>query len=160
MKGDEKIIAKLNDLLADELSAINQYMVHSEMDADWGYEALHESVEERAITEMRHAESLIGRILFLEGTPVVSNLKAIFIGDKVETQLDNDWKAEFDAIQSYNDGIKLTCSLNDHGTEQLLKSILKDEEDHIDWIESQKDMIDQMGIQNYLSEQVKEGDED
>jgi len=159
MKGNEEILKKLNDLLADELTAINQYMVHSEMDDDWGYDRLHESVEERAIVEMRHAESLIGRILFLEGTPVVSTLKGIHIGDKVEKQLDNDWQAEYDAIHSYNDGIKLTRTHGDHGTEQLLKGILKDEEDHIDWIESQKDQIDQLGIQNYLAMQVKEDEE-
>ena len=156
MKGNEKILEKLNDLLADELTAINQYMVHSEMDADWGYERLHESVEKRAIDEMKHAEALIGRILFLEGTPVVSNLKAIQIGAKVDKQIDHDWEAEFGAIQSYNDGIKLCSELKDYGTEQLLKSILKDEEDHIDWLESQKDQIEQLGIQNYLSQQLSE----
>jgi bacterioferritin len=133
-------------------------MVHSEMAADWGFERLHESVEKRAIDEMKHAESLIGRILFLEGTPIVSNLKAIHIGDAVPKQLDNDWDAEFGAIQAYNDAIKLACSLNDHGTEQLLKSILKDEEDHIDWLESQKDQIEQVGLQNYLAAQVEEGE--
>ena len=159
MKGNEEILKKLNDLLADELTAINQYMVHSEMDDDWGYDRLHESIEARAIVEMKHAESLIGRILFLEGTPVVSTLKAIHIGDKVEKQLYNDWQAEFDAIQSYNDGIKLTRTHGDHGTEQLLKGILKDEEDHIDWIESQKDQVEQLGIQNYLAMQVKEDEE-
>ena len=156
MKGNEKVLAKLNDLLADELTAINQYMVHSEMAADWGFDRLHESVEKRAIDEMKHAEMLIGRILFLEGTPIVSDLKSIHIGAKVEKQFDNDWKAEFGAIQSYNDSIKVTCSSGDHGTEQMLKSILKDEEDHIDWLESQKELIEQIGIQNYLAEQVKE----
>jgi len=159
MKGNAEILKKLNDLLADELTAINQYMVHSEMNADWGFDRLHENVEARAIVEMKHAESLIGRILFLEGIPVVSNLKAIHIGDKVEKQLDNDWQAEYEAIQAYNEGIKLTRTHGDHGTEQLLKGILKDEEDHIDWIEEQKDQVEQRGIQNYLAMQVKE-DED
>lgn len=156
MKGNEKVLTVLNELLADELTAVNQYMVHSEMAADWGFQRLHESVEKRAIDEMKHAESLIGRILFLEGIPIVSDLKSIHIGAQVEKQLDNDWKAEVDAIKAYNDAIKLTCSQDDHGTEQLLKSILKDEEDHIDWIESQKDLVTQIGIQNYLAEQVKE----
>ena len=156
MKGNEKIIEKLNDLLADELTAINQYMVHSEMDADWGYQRLHESVEKRAINEMKHAEMLIGRILFLEGTPVVNNLKEIKIGAKVDMQIQNDWEAEFGAIQSYNDGIKLCSDLKDNGTEQMLKAILKDEEDHIDWLESQRDQIEQIGIQNYLSQQMDE----
>jgi len=156
MKGNEKILEKLNDLLADELTAINQYMVHSEMDADWGYDRLHESVEKRAIDEMKHAEALIGRILFLEGTPIVSKLKEIKIGAKVDQQINHDWEAEFSAIQSYNDGIKLCSDLKDNGSEQLLKSILKDEEDHIDWLESQKDQIEQLGIQNYLAQQMAE----
>ena len=156
MKGNEKLLEKLNDLLADELTAINQYMVHSEMAADWGYERLHESVEKRAIDEMKHAEMLIGRILFLEGTPVVSDLKSIHIGAKVENQISNDWDAEFGAVQSYNDGIKLASDLKDNGTEQMLKGILKDEEVHIDWLESQKDLIEQVGIQNYLAQQMVE----
>jgi bacterioferritin len=158
MKGNEKLLEKLNDLLSDELTAVNQYMVHAEMDDNWAYTRLAETVEKRAIDEMKHAEKLIARILFLEGTPTVSNLKAIHIGEAVEKQIANDWQAEFDAIKSYNDGIKLSCGVDDHGTEQLLKSILKDEEDHIDWLEAQQDQIKQIGIQNYLAEQVKEGE--
>jgi len=156
MKGNEKLLGKLNDLRSDELTAVNQYMVHAEMDDNWAYTRLAESVEKRAIDEMKHAEKLIARILFLEGIPVVSSLKKITIGDAVEKQIANDWQAEFDAIKSYNDGIKLACSVDDHGTEQLLKAILKDEEDHIDWLEAQQDQIKQIGIQNYLAEQVKE----
>ena len=156
MKGNEKVLEVLNSLLADELTAVNQYMVHAEMADDWGYARLSEFVEKRAIDEMKHAESLIGRILFLEGMPIVSNLKSIHIGDKVEKQFDNDWKAEVDAIKAYNDAIKLCCAQGDHGTEALLKNILKDEEDHIDWIEAQKEQVAQIGIQNYLAEQVKE----
>jgi len=156
MKGNEKLLEKLNDLLSDELTAVNQYMVHAEMDDNWAYTRLAESVEKRAIDEMKHAEQLISRILFLEGTPVVSNLKKIMIGSAVEKQLANDWDAEFEAIKSYNDGIKLACSVDDHGTEQLLKAILKDEEAHIDWLEAQQDQIKQVGIQNYLAQQVKE----
>jgi bacterioferritin len=156
MKGNEKILAKLNDLLSDELTAVNQYMVHAEMDDNWAYSRLAEAVEKRAIDEMKHAEKLIARILFLEGTPVVSHLKDIHIGAEVEKQVNNDWDAEFGAIKSYNDGIKLASDMADNGTEQLLKSILKDEEDHIDWLEAQQDQIKQIGIQNYLAEQVKE----
>jgi bacterioferritin len=156
MKGNEKLLAKLNDLLSDELTAVNQYMVHAEMDDNWAYTRLAESVEKRAIDEMKHAESLISRILFLEGIPVVSSLKKITIGDVVEKQINNDWDAEFGAIQSYNDGIKIARSVDDNGTEQLLKSILKDEEAHIDWLEAQQDQIKQVGIQNYLAQQVKE----
>jgi len=154
MKGNKKIIDKLNDLLADELTAINQYMVHSEMCDNWGYEKLHKADEKRAIDEMKHAERLVARILFLEGTPVVSKLKQISIGAAVEAQHKNDWNAENGAIKSYNDGIKLAVQLADNGTRELLESILKDEEDHIDWLEAQQDQIRQMGIQNYLIEQM------
>jgi bacterioferritin len=154
MKGHKEIIAKLNLLLADELSAINQYMVHSEMCADWGYGRLHEAVEKRAIDEMKHAEKLIGRILFLEGLPVVSELNPIQIGSEVEAQFKNDWKAERGAIEAYNDGIKLAFDLGDNGTKVLLESILTDEEDHIDWLEAQLDQIGQMGFQKYLVEQI------
>ena len=154
MKGNEKIIDILNVLLADELTAINQYMVHSEMCADWGYEKLHEKIEERAIQEMKHAEEHIGRILFLEGTPIVSNLNPIHIGATVDKMLKNDWSAEEEAIKAYNDAVKLAVEVGDNGTRELLESILTDEEDHIDWIEEQLDQIEQMGIQNYLSEQV------
>lgn len=154
MKGNKKIIEKLNDLLSDELTAINQYMVHSEMCANWGYERLHKADEKRAVEEMKHAEKLIGRILFLEGTPTVSDLKKITIGADVETQHKNDWTAEDGAVKSYNHGIKLAVELNDNGTRELLESILKDEEDHIDWLEVQIDQIKQMGMQNYLVEQI------
>jgi bacterioferritin len=129
-------------------------MVHAEMCDNWGYSELEEVVEARAIVEMKHAEKLIARILFLEGRPVVSKLNPIHIGPDVQAQLNNDWQAEFDAIKSYNDGVRLTADLGDYGTHELLESILTDEEDHIDWIEAQRDQIEQMGIQNYLSEQV------
>ena len=154
MKGNAKVIVKLNDLLADELTAINQYMVHSEMCEDWGYGKLHDINEKRAIDEMKHAEKLIGRILFLEGLPIVTNLKKIHIGANVEAQVKNDWAAEDDAIKSYNDGIKLSAEMADNGTKELLESILKDEEDHIDLLEAQRDQIKQIGIQYYLAEQI------
>jgi bacterioferritin len=153
MKGNPKVIDKLNALLADELTAISQYMVHSEICANWGYEKIHDMVEKRAITEMKHAEMLIGRIIFLEGNPVVSNLNAMHIGPVVETQFKNDWNAEDGAIKAYNDGVRLTGELGDNGTKTILESILKDEEDHIDWLEEQQDQISQMGIQIYLSQQ-------
>ena len=154
MKGNEKIIATLNDLLADELTAINQYMVHSEICDDWGYEKLHKTVEKRAIDEMKHAEKLIGRILFLEGMPVVSNLKGIHIGPDVEAQYKNDWNAEIEAIKAYNTAIKLAAELGDNGTRDFLQTILNDEEAHLDWIETQLEQIKQIGIQNYLVEQM------
>ena len=154
MKGNDKIIEKLNALLADELTAINQYMVHSEMCANWGYKRLHEAIEKRAIVEMKHAEKLIGRMIFLEGKPVVSSLNKINIGPEVEAQLKNDWAAEEGAIKAYNEGIRLAVEIGDNGTRELLESILTDEEDHIDWIEAQLDQIKQMGLQNYLAEQI------
>jgi bacterioferritin len=154
MKGNEQVIETLNALLADELTAINQYMVHSEMCADWGYERLHEAIEKRAIQEMKHAEELIGRILFLEGRPIVSELNQISIGPEVEAQFKNDWAAEEGAIRAYNNGIRLATEVGDNGTRELLESILKDEEVHIDWIEAQLDQMEQMGTRNYLVEQI------
>ena len=154
MKGNDKVISKLNDLLADELTAINEYMVHSEMCDNWGYEKLHKATEKRAIDEMKHAEKLIGRILFLEGKPIVSNLNKINIGQDVEAQLKSDWASEKDAIASYNDGIKIATENADNGSRELMEDILEDEEGHIDWIEAQQDQIKQMGVQNYLVEQL------
>lgn len=154
MKGNPQIIDRLNMLLADELTAINQYMVHSEMCDDWGYEKLHKKVEERAITEMKHAEKLIGRILFLEGLPNVSTLNKIHIGSQVKGQLENDLQAELEASKAYNEAIHLCNELLDHGSRDLLEDILNDEEDHIDWIEAQLAQIEQIGLQNYLVEQI------
>jgi bacterioferritin len=155
MKGHEKIIGTLNDLLADELTAINQYMVHSEMCDDWGYGRLHKLVEKRAIDEMKHAEKLIGRILFLEGIPVVSNLTKIHIGADVEAQYKHDWDAEIGAIKAYNNAVKQASELGDNGTRDFLQSILNDEEEHLDWLETQMEQIRQIGIQNYLVEQME-----
>jgi len=154
MKGNEKIIAKLNDLLSDELTAINQYMVHSEMCDNWGYEKLHKFAEKRAIDEMKHAEKLIGRILFLEGIPIVSEIRKIRIGAEIPKQHDNDRLSEEGAIKSYNDGIRLCVEQGDNGTRELMEKILKDEEGHIDALEAQLDQISQMGLQNYLVEQL------
>ena len=154
MKGNDRIIERLNALLADELTAINQYMVQSEMCSNWGYERLHKAIEKRAIQEMKHAEKLIGRIIFLEGSPTVSKLNKIEIGADVEAQHKNGWKAEEGAVRAYNESVRLAVEVGDNGTRELLESILKDEEEHIDWIEAQLDQIKQMGIQNYLVEQV------
>jgi bacterioferritin len=158
MKAKPKIIEKLNALLADELTAINQYIVHSEMCANWGYERLHEAIEKRAITEMKHAEKLIERILFLDGTPIVSKLNKIEIGSDVKAQFENDLDAERMAVQAYNEGIQLAVESGDNGTRALLESILADEEHHVDWLEAQLDQIEQIGIENYLTEQMKAHD--
>jgi bacterioferritin len=156
MKGNEKIIALLNDFLADELTAISQYMVHSEMCANWGYDKLHETVEKRAIGEMKHAEKLIARILFLEGQPVVSSLNKMSIGPTVDAQLKHDLDAEAGAIQAYNDGIRLCLEVGDNGSRELIESNLHDEEEHLDWLETQLDQINQLGLQNYLLAQLAE----
>ncbi len=155
MKGSDQVIEALNNLLADELTAINQYMVHSEMCDNWGYERLHKRIEKRAIDEMRHAEKLIARILFLEGLPVVSRLNPIHLGPDVKRQFEHDVKAETEAIRAYNDAIVLCGEAGDFGSRELLEKILKDEEDHLDWLEAQLDQIAQMGIENYLAQQLK-----
>ena len=154
MKGNEKVIEHLNLRLAEELTAINQYMVHSEMCDNWGYERLHEMIEKRAMSEMKHAEKLIARILFLDGRPIVSVLNKLHIGAEVPKMHSNDWSAEEAAIKGYNESIRLAVEVGDNGTRELLEAILKDEEDHIDELEAQLDQIKQMGPQNYLVEQI------
>lgn len=155
MKGQDKVIACLNDLLSDELTAVSQYMVHAELCANWGYKEIGEATEKRAIDEMKHAEKLIGRIVFLEGMPVVSHLRPFHIGDSVQAQLNNDHASEEGAIKAYNDGIKLTADLGDNGSRELLEDVLGDEEDHIDWLEAQLAQVAQMGLPNYLLAQVE-----
>lgn len=154
MKGDPKLIKVLNALLADELTAINQYMVHSEMCDNWGYNKLHKAIEARAIAEMKHAETLIGRILFLDGLPIVSDLKKLFIGADIPKMFAFDHKAEEDAIKAYNEAIILAGNVKDYATREILESILKDEDAHIDGIEEIQDQIGQMGLQIFLTTQV------
>jgi len=154
MKGNDQLITTLNALLADELTATNQYMVHSEMCANWGYSKLHDHFEKRAIMEMKHAEKLIGRILFLEGTPIVSELKQIRIGDTVDKQLASDHALEKSAIKSYNDAIMLAGEVRDFATREILENILQDEDGHIDKIEELQDQIRQMTLQFFLTTQV------
>jgi bacterioferritin len=154
MKGDEKVLERLNKRLAHELAVVNQYMVHAEMCDNWGYEKLSKAVEKRAIEEMKHAEKLISRILFLDGVPMVSNLDPIHIGATVPNQYANDWSAEDAVIKAYNEDIQFFMKVGDNGSRELVDSILKEEENHIDWIEAQLAQIDQMGIQNYLVERT------
>jgi bacterioferritin len=154
MKGNPTVLEALNSLLADELTAVNQYMVHSEMCENWGYGKLGGLIQKRAVEEMKHAEKLIGRILFLEGTPVVSNLKPIHIGADVPKMFANDHDSENGAITSYNASI-LTCGeMKDFATREILEQILNDEDRHIDDIESTQDQISQIGIQVFLSTQI------
>lgn len=151
---DQTIINALNDVLTAELTAINQYFVHAEMCNDWGYDVLYKKIRAESIDEMRHAESLIERILFLRGVPNVQKLGRIRIGESVAEQLKLDVELEYEAIPRLNKGIELCLAAGDNGTRQLLDGILAAEEAHIDWLESQLDQIEQMGIQNYLAQQT------
>ena len=155
MKGDERVVKKLDELLSDELTAINQYMVHSEMCANWGYERLHQAVENRARQEMRHAEKLIARIIFLDGTPTVSRLNQIHIGADVPKQLQSDKEAELHTNSMYNEAIHLADEAKDAATRDLLESIVKEEDAHVDWLEEQLDQIAQLGVPLYLSTQTR-----
>ena len=155
MKGNEQLIAALNGLLADELTAINQYMVHSEMAENWGYGKLKKMVSARAITEMKHAEKLIERILFLDGMPVVSKLNKINIGSDIPKQFTNDLAAEMSAVANYNAAIKLAVEVGDNATKEILDGILLDEDSHVDVIEEKLDQVAQMGIQLFLSTQAE-----
>ena len=154
MKGDLKVIEVMNSLLADELTAISQYMVHSGICENWGYGKLHKTIEKRAIDEMKHAEKLIGRIIFLEGMPIVSNLRKMFIGNEVPKMFAADHTFEADAIKAYNAGIKVCGDAKDFVTRELLEDILEEEDAHIDGIENVQDEIKQMGLQVFLSTQL------
>ena len=154
MKGNEKLINALNMLLADELTAINQYMVHSEMCENWGYGKLYKAIRKQAMDEMHHAEWLIERILFFEGSPTVSILNPMKIGKTIPEIISNDNGDELDAVYAYNNAIKLAHEVNDQGTVELLTKILKMEEGHVDWAEIQRAQIDQMGLEIYLVSQI------
>ena len=154
MKGNPKLIETLNALLADELTAINQYIVHAEMCENWGYGKLHDHIEKRAIDEMKHAGTLIARILFLEGMPIVSKLKSIHIGSDVPKMFQYDHEAEEGAIAAYNEAIQLAGEVKDFATREILEHILNDEDAHIDAIEENQDQIGHMTIGIYLTTKV------
>lgn len=154
MKGNEHVINHLNARLAEELTAINQYFVHAEMCENWRYQKLHDMIFKRSIQEMKHAEKLIARILFLDGIPIVSKLNKIHIGSEITMMYKNDHAAEAAAISGYNESIRVAMEAGDNGSRELLESILKEEEEHIDLIEAQLEQISQMSIQNYLVEQI------
>ncbi|MFO7766407.1 MAG: bacterioferritin [Pelovirga sp.] len=155
MKGNEKLITSLNTRLMEELTAINQYFVHAELCEDWGYESLQATIKERSIAEMKHAEKLIERILFLEGQPIVSKLDKISIGKSVDQMHQYDLNAEDAAIKGYNESIRLAAEVGDNGTKTILEEILKEEEEHLDWLETQQEQIEQMGLQLYLTEKIR-----
>ncbi|HEX9614303.1 MAG TPA: bacterioferritin [Bacteroidota bacterium] len=153
MKGNEKLVGVLNELLADELTAISQYMVHAEMCESWGYQRLHKAIEKQARDEMHHAEWLIQRVLFLDGMPVVSKLRPMKIGTSVVDMVSSDHDSEQEAIRSYNKAISLAHEVEDQSTADLLTKILKMEEGHIDWAEVQRSQVEHMGLANYLANQ-------
>jgi bacterioferritin len=156
MKGNEKVIAELNAALSSELTAIAQYMVQAEMCQNWGYKRLGDFTKKRAIEEMKHAEGLIERILFLDGMPEVSVALKPQIGKNVKEQLEIDLKDELDASVQYNNSVKICLQLGDNGSRELFEHMIVDEERHADWLEAQLQSISDMGIANYLAEQVKE----
>ena len=153
MKGDRKVIEILNSLLARELTVVSQYMVHAEMCDNWGYTKLHDAIQKRAKVEMTHAEKLIGRIIFLEGIPVVSELEKMHIGGDIPQMFANDHEAELDASKQYNAGILVCGDAKDFVTRELLEDILQEEDEHIDDIEKVQDQIQQMGLPQFLSTQ-------
>ena len=156
MKGDKRIIEILNDVLTAELTAINQYFVHAEMCENWGYDRLHKVIRMHSIGEMKHAEELIERVLFLDGVPNVQRLGKINIGENVAEMVKVDYALEMDALPRLNKGIETCRELGDNNSRHLLEEILEDEEEHVDWLEAQQTLIDQVGIQNYLAQQIKE----
>jgi len=150
MKGSKKVIAALNEALSEELTAINQYILHAEMCENWGYGHLAAFIKKESMHEMKHAEKLIERILFLDGAPDMTKYQKLNIGQKVPQMLENDLALELQAVAMYNRLVVLAVEEKDQGTAELLKSLLKDEEDHVDGLEEQLTMIADMGIQNYL----------
>jgi bacterioferritin len=154
MKGSAKVIKALNSLLQDELTAVDQYMVHAEICDNWGYAKLHDNIQKRAIDEMKHAEKLIGRIIFLEAIPIVSNLNPMHIGAEVPKMFGSDHVFESDAIKAYNSAILVCGEEKDYATREILEHILTDEDRHIDGIEEVQGQITQMGLQVFLSTQM------
>ncbi len=155
MKGDPKVIDLLNEVLTNELTAINQYFLHARMCENWGYERLWHKIRAESIDEMKHADEVIERVLYLEGLPNVQRLGKVNIGQTVDEQLRLDLDLERTAIPVLNKGIELCRSAGDNGSADLLEDVLEDEEEHANWLEAQLTLIEQMGLQNYLAEQIK-----
>jgi bacterioferritin len=156
MKGNSQILDVLNDVLTAELTAINQYFLHAKMLKNWGFNRLANAVKKESIDEMKHADDLIERILFLDGLPNLQRLGKLSIGESVKEQLKNDLAMEYDAVKRFNDGIKLCRDLGDNGTEDMLKKMLVSEEEHVDWLETQLGLLEQLGESAYLAEQMKD----
>jgi bacterioferritin len=156
MKGEARVIEILNDVLTAELTAINQYFVHGEMCENWGYERLHKIIRKHSIGEMKHAEEVIERVLYLEGVPNLQRLGKINIGENVQEIMQADYALELEALPRLQQGIEVCRELGDNNSRRLLEEILEDEEEHVDWLEAQLSLIEQVGIQNYLAAQIKE----
>jgi len=154
MQGKVKIIGALNQAIHEELTALSQYFVHAEMNENWKYEKIAKAVKKLSIMEMKHAEHLIERVLFLEGTPCLAGPKELKIGKTVQEQFENDLAGELDAIKMYNEYVALSREAGDNGTAELFLAILKDEEEHADWLEAQLGLIKELGVQTYLSKQL------
>jgi bacterioferritin len=156
MKGDAKVIEALNDVLTGELTAINQYFLHARMCKDWGYHRIADKVRHESIDEMKHAEKLMDRILFLEGVPNVQRLMKINIGETVKEQFESDLKLEYDAVDRLKKSIQIAVDARDHTSRELFEHILEDEENHIDWLETQLSLIQELTLVNYLAQQLRE----
>lgn len=155
MKGNEKVIARLNETLIAEFTAIHQYFIHAEMEENWGYKKLSRYVKKQSIDEMKHAEKLIERILFLDGVPSMGELKPLNIGQDVKSQLENDLQLEYDAVQQLNIAVAEARELGDNGSRDLFQLILNDEEEHVDWLEAQMSTISDIGIGLYLAQHLE-----
>ena len=154
MRGDPEILDLINEVLTGELTAINQYFVHAKMCDNWGYRRLGEKVRDESIEEMKHAEALVERILYLEGVPNLQRLGPLHVGETVQEQFESDLGVEREALSRLGDGIALCLAKGDHGSRDLLESILTDEEEHVDWLETQLETIRQIGIEHYLAQQL------
>jgi bacterioferritin len=155
MKAKEGVIELLNKILTADLTAINQYYVHAKMCENWGYERLYEKVRSRSMDEMKDADELIGHILYLEGVPNVQRLGTVHVGETVPEQFKADLKAEQEMLKILTDGVTHCTKIGDYTTRHMLEDMAKDVDDHIDWIETQMETISQVGLENYLSEQIK-----
>jgi bacterioferritin len=154
MKGDTKVIEFLNKALTNELTAINQYFLHARMFKNWGFSKLNEKEYHESIDEMKHADLLIERILFLEGLPNVQNLGKVMIGENPEEMLNCDLKLEHEAIPPLREAIAYCEQVKDYVSREIFERILENEEEHVDWLETQFELIDKIGIQNYLQSQI------
>ena len=154
MHGDAQIIEKLNEVLTAELTAINQYFLHGKMQSNWGYKKLGEHSREESIDEMRHADTITDRILYFDGVPNYQRLFPLRIGENVVEQFEADLALEVEAVKRLNEGVELAVSKGDNGTRHLFEDILVHEEEHVDWIETQLETIRQIGLENYLSQQL------